>query len=35
MSPIACTLTPAGVAIVAHNAPQRPVFGSIPPGGLR
>lgn len=35
MSLIARTLTPPGVAIVAHSAPQEPVFAPIPPGGLR
>jgi len=33
MSPHARTLTPARVAIVAHSATQRPVFGPVPPGG--
>jgi hypothetical protein len=35
MSPIARTLTPPGVAIVAPSATQRPVFGPVPPGGRR
>jgi len=29
MSPIARTLTPAGVAIVAHSATQEPVFAVV------
>jgi hypothetical protein len=35
MSPIARTLTPAGVAIVAHRPLQGPVFAPIPPQRLR
>jgi len=35
MSPIVRTLTPPGVAIVAHNALQRPVPAAIAPESLR
>jgi hypothetical protein len=35
MSLNARTFTPPRVAIVAHSATQRPVFGPVPPGGRR